>query len=31
METGGVERMCGMWSSQKVDGGSREWNIECKK
>jgi hypothetical protein len=27
----GVRRRCGMWSSWRVDGGGREWNIECKK
>jgi hypothetical protein len=27
---GGVMRRCGMWSSQRVDGRSREWNMECK-
>jgi hypothetical protein len=28
---GVVGRRCGMWSSQKVDKGGREWNMECKK
>jgi hypothetical protein len=26
-----VGRRCGMWKRRRVDGGSREWNVECKK
>jgi hypothetical protein len=28
---GRVGRSCGMWSSRRVDGKGREWNMECKK
>jgi hypothetical protein len=31
METGELGRMCGMWSSQRVNEGGGEWNMECKK
>jgi hypothetical protein len=31
VETEGVGRRCGMWSSRSMDqDGSREWNMECK-
>jgi hypothetical protein len=30
METGGGRRF-EMWSSQRVDVGGWEWNMECKK
>jgi hypothetical protein len=26
-----MERRCGTWSSQRVDGGAGEWDMECKK
>ena len=34
METwrwGGVGKRCEIWSRLWVDGGSRGWNMECKK
>jgi hypothetical protein len=31
VETGGWGRRCGMWNSQRVNVGGREYNIEYSK